>query len=76
MEVCKMSNKGWRIIAFSLIIIPVIVRVIIAMLVIYFPLSSMAESLIAILPIVVKIQNVAFILAIIISVKKIKKDTE
>lgn len=71
-----MSNKGWRIIAFSLIIIPVIVRVIIAMLVIYFPLSSMAESLIAILPIVVKIQNVAFILAIIISVKKIKKDTE
>lgn len=71
-----MSNKGWRIIAFSLIIIPVIVRVIIAMLVIYFPLSSMAESLIAILPIVVKIQTVAFILAIIISVKKIKKDTE
>lgn len=64
MEVCKMSNKGWRIIAFSLIIIPVIVRVIIAMLVIYFPLSSMAESLIAILPIVVKIQIVAFILVL------------
>lgn len=72
-----MSNKAWRTIAFSFIIVPVIIRIIIAFIVIYVPISDSLLIFVSdFIPIIVKIQWIAFIIAVLISIFKIKKDDD
>lgn len=72
-----MSNKAWRTIAFSLIIVPVIIRIIIAFIVIYVPISDSLLIFVSdFIPIIVKIQWIAFIIAVLISIFKIKKNDD
>ena len=62
-----MSNKAWRIVALLFIVVPIIIT--------YFPTSDVSLILASdFLPIAIKIQGVGILIAILVSIFKIKKD--
>ena len=74
-EVIKMSNKAWRIVALLFIVVPIIICIIISFIITYFPTSDVSLILASdFLPIAIKIQGVGILIAILVSIFKIKKD--
>lgn len=71
----KMSNKAWRIVALLFIVVPIIICIIISFIITYFPTSDVSLILASdFLPIAIKIQGVGILIAILVSIFKIKKD--
>ena len=69
-----MSNKAWRIVALLFIVVPIIICIIISFIITYFPTSD--DSLILasdFLPIAIKYKG-GILIAILVSIFKIKKD--
>ena len=70
-----MSNKAWRIVALLFIVVPIIICIIISFINTYFPTSDVSLILASdFLPIAIKIQGVGILIAILVSIFKIKKD--
>ena len=70
-----MSNKAWRIVALLFIVVPIIICIIISFIITYFPKSDVSLILASdFLHIAIKIQGVGILIAILVSIFKIKKD--
>ena len=70
-----MSNKAWRIVALLFIVVPIIICIIISFIITYFPTSDVSLILASdFLPFAIKIQGVGILIAILVSIFKIKKD--
>lgn len=69
------KNAGWRIVALLFIVVPIIICIIISFIITYFPTSDVSLILASdFLPIAIKIQGVGILIAILVSIFKIKKD--
>lgn len=69
-----MSNKAWRIVALLFIVVPIIICIIISFIITYFPTSDVSLILASdFLPIAIKYKG-GILIAILVSIFKIKKD--
>lgn len=69
-----MSNKAWRIVALLFIVVPIIICIIISFIITYFPTSDVSLILASDFLPMIKIQGVGILIAILVSIFKIKKD--